>query len=125
MVLVVVGGLALLIQGGTIITYILAVISIMVGGTLAFVEYWNLLIINKPRLIISTTGIQASDGEFYEWSIISNEKIVSLGSIKPAWFLWFETPGRNRKLHLDGLDKRPDQIVELIRHYRNLNKQSH
>ncbi|WP_345953102.1 hypothetical protein [Mucilaginibacter sp. PAMB04168] len=118
MVLVFIGGIVSLLQGGSIIKYIMSIVSIIVGATLAYQEYWNLLNLNKPQLVISNKGITAHDGEFYEWQYISNEKLMPLGSVKPTWFLWFETPGRNRKLHLDGLDKRPEQILALIKDFR-------
>jgi uncharacterized protein YqcC (DUF446 family) len=118
MVLVVVGGIASLLQSGSIVKYVMSIISIVIGSILAYQEYWNLLELNKPQLVISTNGITTPDKVFYPWHTISNEKLVPLGSVKQTWFLWFETPGRNRKLHLDGLDKRPEQILALINAYR-------
>src|SRR4051812_40017081 len=113
MALVVIGGVLSLLQGGSIVKYIMSVVIVIIGAMLVYQEYWNLLILNKPQLIISNKGITANDGEFYGWHDIFNEKLVPLGSVKPTWFLWFETPGRNRKLHLDGLDKTPEQILVL------------
>jgi len=120
MVLVVIACIISIIQGGSILKYIMSFIGVLIGTAIAYFEYWDLLIINKPQLIISTKGIQANDGTFYEWDIIKNEKIVPLGSVKPTYFLWFETPEGNRKLHLYNLNKLPDQIMELIRQYREM-----
>ncbi|WP_374951052.1 hypothetical protein [Mucilaginibacter sp.] len=123
MVGVFISGIVSLIEGGSMIKYVMALVCIAIGSVSAYVEYWDMLIINQPQLIISSRGITANDGEFYGWDDIVNEKIMPLGSIKPAWFLWFETRGRNRKLHLGGLEKRPEEIMELISHYRAANKQ--
>ena len=124
MVGIFIGGVVSLIQGGSIIKYLMALVCIAIGSVSAYVKYWDMLIINQPQLIIGRRGITANDGEFYKWADISNENIMALGSIKPAWFLWFETTGRNRKLHLGGLEKRPEEIMELIRHYGAVHKQS-
>lgn len=118
MVLVVVGGIVSLLRGGSVIKYIMSFVSIILGAMLAYQEYWNLLQLNKHQLVISLKGITTSDGEFYKWQDISNEKLVPLGSFRQTWFLWFETPGRNRKLHLDGLYKRPEEIIALVKAYR-------
>jgi len=118
MIFVMVGGIISLLQGGSIISYVMAVFAIAFGITSTYVEYWDLLLINKPQLIISIDGIQTNDGKFYEWNKISNEKLQPLGSVKPAWFLWFETPGGNHKLQLNGLDKTPEQIMNLVKEYK-------
>ncbi|MFD2145452.1 hypothetical protein [Mucilaginibacter antarcticus] len=120
MFVVAIGGIASLIQGGSIPKYIMAIVSIIIGSGLVYAEYRNLLELNKPQLIISTKGIQTSDDEFHPWQTISNEKLIPLGSIKPTWFLWFESPGGNRKIHLDGLNKSPNEIIELVKLYKAL-----
>jgi hypothetical protein len=97
MVLVVVGGIASLLQGGSIVKYVMSVISIVIGGILAYQEYWNLLELNKPQLVISTNGITTADKVFYPLYTISNEKLVPFGSVKQTWFLWFETPAETAK----------------------------
>ena len=111
MVLVSIGGIVSLLQGGSVINYVMSIVSLIIGALLAYQEYRNLLECRKQKLVIGIKGITAHDSEFYAWQDISNEKLVQLGSVKPTWFLWFETPGRNRKIHLDGLDKRPQQIM--------------
>ena len=118
MILVMVGGIISLLQGGNIISYVMAVFAIAFGATSTYIEFWDLLIINNPQLIISIDGIKTNDGKFYEWNKISNEKLQPLGSVKPAWFLWFEAPGGNRKLHLNGLDKTPEEIMKLVKEYK-------
>ena len=118
MVLVVIGGIFSLLQNGGVIKYVISIVSLIISALLAYQEYWYLLELRKRQIVISINGITARDGEFYAWQEVSNEKLVQVGSVKPTWFLWFETPGRNRKLHLDGLDRTPEQIMALIKTYR-------
>lgn len=117
-IFVIVGGIISLFQGVSVISSVLTVFAIALGLTSAYAEYWDILNINKPQLIIGIKGIQTNYGELYEWNKISNEKIQGLGSFKQSWFLWFETPGRNCKLHLDGLDKTPAEIMKIVEEYK-------
>ena len=73
-IFVIVGGIISLFQGVSVISSVLTVFAIALGLTSAYAEYWNILIINKPQLIIGIKGIQTNDGELYEWNKISNEK---------------------------------------------------
>jgi len=118
MVLVVIGGIFSLLQNGGVIKYVMSIVSLIISALLAYQEYWYLLELRKRQIVISINGITARDGEFYAWQEVSNEKLMQVGSVKPTWFLWFETPGRSRKLHLDGLDKSPEQIMALFKTYR-------
>jgi hypothetical protein len=118
MILVAIGGIASLIQGGSIIKYMMAVFCVLIGAWLAWREYEYLPLLNIPQLVISSSGIQTSDGDFYPWQNITNLKVMPMGSPKPTWFLLFDAPTGTRKLHLDGLNRSPQQIAELIRQYR-------
>lgn len=118
MVLVLIWGLMTLIRGAEILQCVMAVVCVLIGTLVVYVEFRELWLINKPRLILSVEGITDSEGEFFNWSVVSGEKITAVGNYKPNYFLSFSASGRSRKLHLSGLNKSPAQITVLVKQYR-------
>lgn len=118
MMLVVLFGVVSIIKGGSILKYVMAVVCVLTGSLIVWMEFPMVMSLNKPRLIIGNKGITDSEGQFYQWEVITGEKIVSVGSYKPTYSLQFKTTESVRKLHLGGLNYTPQQIMELIKKYR-------
>lgn len=118
MVLVLIWGLTTLIKGAEILQCVMAAVCVLIGTLVVSLEFRELLLINQPRIVLSVQGITDNEGEFYNWSVVSGEKITAVGNYKPNYFLSFSSSGRSRKLHLSGLYKSPAQILVLVKQYR-------
>jgi hypothetical protein len=120
--LILAGSVYSLLQGGSILKYIMALIGILIGLPMAFFSYVDLRQLRKPQLIISARGIRRHAGEIYGWHQITGEKILYQGNHHPIPYLSINTPYGNRMFNLSDLNIQPDQLLHLIGRYRQLSE---
>lgn len=80
---------------------------------------------NKPLLIISKNGIQILPDEMDSWPSISNEKIKTTQFKTKTTRLTYFNGSRTRLFDLTDSTVTGDQLAQLMKHYRSLNKHAH
>lgn len=97
----------------------MALVCIAIGLLTIFANFHELLKFNAPQLIISKDGMQTSNGEFYPWLAISNEKIVEQAQGRyRSYFLHFETLNTSRQVDVTWLTQSPSKILALIKQFK-------
>lgn len=108
-------GIYSLFHWGGWVKFIMALVCIAIGLLTIFANFHELLKFNAPQLIISKNGMQTSNGEFYPWLAISNEKIVEQGQGRyRSYILYFETNDVSRQINVTWLTQSPSKIIAII-----------
>ncbi|GGI50094.1 hypothetical protein GCM10011425_13060 [Mucilaginibacter galii] len=112
-------GIYSLFHWGGWVKFMMALVCIAIGLLTIFANFHELLKFNAPQLIISKDGMQTSNGEFYPWLAISNEKIVEQAQGRyRSYFLYFETADASRQIDVTWLTESPSKIIALIKEFK-------
>lgn len=111
-------GFVFLYKAESIIEYLIGGAFILAGGFFSYLSVFELSKINKPRITLSAEGIRCSDEILLTWNMITDEKLKLSGSSKPTYYLSFNIPEGTRLVSLYELNRKPQEIMELISYYR-------
>ncbi|MFN3301165.1 MAG: hypothetical protein ACK41Z_13325 [Sediminibacterium sp.] len=112
-------GLYLLIKENN---YILGAILSIVGAYFSFKEYKQAT--NRaPQIVLNEKGIKTISTDFYPWSEIKNEEVVSEGSGRDIhYYLNYDHPGGAEHLQIDDYDTDLRSLNKLLILYRGRSK---
>lgn len=100
----------------------MAIIACLAGTLLTCMHFKDIGELTKARLILSRTGMKHRNGQVFSWAQLSNEQIVYLGRHHRVAHLSIETPAGKRLFKLQGWDRKPEVILQLVKSYRILAK---
>lgn len=103
-------------------SYILGSILSIVGVYFSFKEYKEAT--NKqPQIIINDKGIQTISTDFYNWTDIENEEVISEGSGKHThYYLTYNHPNGAEHLQIDDYETDQRSLNKLLILYRGRSK---
>jgi len=103
-------------------SYILGSILSIAGAYLGFKEYKEATN-TKPQIILNDKGIKTISTDFYDWTVIDNEEVISEGSGKHThYYLTYEHPDGVEHLQIDDYDTDQRNLNKLLILYRGRNK---
>jgi hypothetical protein len=112
-------GIYLLIQTDN---YIIGTIFSVLGAYFSFNEYRQATDTN-PQIIINDKGIWTISTEFYEWSDIENEEVISkLAGKHTTYYLIYDHPDGAEYLNIDDFETDQRSLNKLLIVYRGRNK---
>jgi len=102
--------------------YILGPILSIIGAYFGFKEFKEAT--NKePQIILNDKGIKTISTEFYEWTQIQNEEVISEGSGKHIhYYLVYDHPDAAEHLQIDDFDTDLKKLNKLLTLYRGRHK---
>lgn len=99
-------------------SYILGSILSIVGGYFGFKEFKEATN-TEPQIILNDRGIKTISTDFYDWSEIQNEEVISEGSGKHThYYLTYNNPGGAEHLQIDNYDTDQRALNKLLILYR-------
>ena len=99
-------------------SYILGSILSIVGAYFGFKEFKEATN-NEPQIILNDKGIKTISTDFYDWSEIQNEEVISEGSGKHThYYLTYNNPGGTEHLQIDDYDTDQRTLNKLLILYR-------
>jgi len=112
-------GIYSIFNWGGWVKFIMALVCIAIGLLTTFANFHELLKFNAPQLIISKDGMQTSNGEFYPWLAISNEKIIEQAQGRyRSCFLHFEMLKVSHQIDVTWLTQSPSKILAIIKQFK-------
>ena len=102
--------------------YILGSFLSIVGGYFSYKEYKEATN-TEPQIILNEKGIETISTEFYEWTEIENEEVISEGSGKHIrYYLVYDHPNGTEHLKIDDYGTTQKSLNKLLILYRGRNK---
>jgi hypothetical protein len=102
-------------------SYILGSILSIVGAYFGFKEYKEATN-TEPQIIINDKGIKTISTDFYNWSAIENEEVISESSGKYThYYLTYDHPNGAEHLQIDDYDTDQRSLNKLLILYRGRN----
>lgn len=102
--------------------YVIGPILFIIAAYFGIKEYKQAT--NKvPQIIINDRGIKTISTDFYRWSEIENEEVISKGLRKHArYYLIYDYPGGSEQLKIDDYDTDMGRLNKLLILYRGRSK---
>jgi hypothetical protein len=102
-------------------SYVFGSILSVVGAFLSYREFKEATN-RQPQIILNDKGIQTVSTEFYEWSEISDEDVISEGSGKHTYYyLTYQHPTGAERLQIDDYNTDQKKLTKLLILYRGRN----
>jgi hypothetical protein len=105
---------------------IVAYLVVGLVSAIAILFFWvslsEMIVAGKSQLILTAEGITISGQDFYDWNIITNERVERTG--QHIYMLIFTVEAYypyNVRTDISKLTKTPDAIANLVRQYRDVN----
>lgn len=106
----------------TIDSPIIGAISVAISLYYGFKKY-KMVTNTAPQIILNNKGIKTISTDFYEWSAIENEEVISEGSgDSTRFYLIYDHPDGAEYLQIDDYNTNQKSLNKLLMLYRGRSK---